>query len=62
MVLGPNGHQLYKFGHGSMYYDIWDMLTDVEQDEARLQMKAISFTTIGAGSLTKAENASLAAQ
>jgi hypothetical protein len=62
MVLGPNGLHLYKFGHGSMYYDIWDILTDVEQVEARLQMKAIAFTTNAAGSLSKAENASLAAQ
>ena len=62
MVLGPNGLHLYKFGHGSMYYDIGDILTDVEQVEARLQMKAIAFTTNAAGSLTKAENASLAAQ
>ncbi len=62
MVLGPNGHQLYKLGHGRMYYAIWDILTDVEQDEARLKMKATVFACIGGGSLTTAENASLEAQ
>ena len=62
MGLGPGGSSLYRLGNGETYYDIWDILNDVEQHDARLQIQASAFTTRGVGSLTKAESASLAAE
>ena len=62
MGLGPGGSSLYRLGNGETYYDIWDILNDAEQHDARLQIQATAFTARGEGSLTKAESASLAAQ
>ena len=62
MVLGPGGNLLYTFGHDNTYYDIWDILSDEEQHEARLQIQTSSFTTRGAGSLTTTESVRLTAQ
>ena len=38
MGLGPGGSSLYRLGNGETYYDIWDILNDVEQHDARLQI------------------------
>ena len=62
MGLGPNGANVYRFGHGNVFYDIWELLSDEEQHQARLQIQASSFTTCGACSLTTAERVSVDAQ
>jgi hypothetical protein len=58
MGLGPEGPTLYTFGHGDMYYDIWDLLSKEEQDEVRLQMQENIFTTPGVDSPTTVESSS----
>ena len=49
MGLGENEMMLYTMGSGAMYYDIWDLLDDGEQETLRLQMQTNLTVSSGVG-------------